>query len=62
MVDETLSQGQSAYRSLLSAIQRGDYAPGDRLRETEIADRLSLSRTPIRDALWRLEADGFVEH
>ncbi|MEM1342369.1 MAG: GntR family transcriptional regulator [Pseudomonadota bacterium] len=62
MVDETLSQGQSAYRSLLSAIQRGDYAPGDRLRETEIADRLSLSRTPIREALRRLEADGIVEH
>lgn len=62
MTGDTLSQGQAAYRDLLSAIKRGDYAPGDRLRETEIAERLSLSRTPIREALRRLEADGIVEH
>ncbi|MEM7721438.1 MAG: GntR family transcriptional regulator [Pseudomonadota bacterium] len=59
---DTLSQGQATYKALLAAIRRGEYVPGDRLRETEIADRLSLSRTPIREALRRLEADGIVEH
>ena len=59
---EALSQGQGAYVALLAAIRSGQYAPGDRLREIEIADRLSLSRTPIREALRRLEADGIVQH
>lgn len=59
---DPLSQGQATYEALLSAIRAGDYVPGDRLRETEIAERLSLSRTPIREALRRLEADGIVEH
>ncbi len=36
--------------------------PGDRLREEDVAERLSLSRTPVREALRRLEADGIVEH
>ncbi|MEM9476928.1 MAG: GntR family transcriptional regulator [Pseudomonadota bacterium] len=59
---DPLSQGQATYDVLVAAIRSGDYAPGDRLRETEIAERLSLSRTPIREALRRLEADGIVEH
>lgn len=59
---EALSQGEAAYQSLFSAIRKGTYAPGDRLRETEVAERLSLSRTPIREAMRRLEADGIVEH
>ncbi|WP_424967843.1 GntR family transcriptional regulator [Dinoroseobacter sp. S375] len=57
-----LNQGGAAYAALLKAIRAGHYAPGDRLREVEIAERLSLSRTPIREALRRLEADGIVEH
>ncbi|MEM1079007.1 MAG: GntR family transcriptional regulator [Pseudomonadota bacterium] len=57
-----LNQGGAAYAALLDAIRAGHYAPGDRLREVEIAERLSLSRTPIREALRRLEADGIVEH
>lgn len=56
------SQGAAAYIAIFEAIQRGDYAPGDRLREVEMADRLGLSRTPIREALRRLESDGIVEH
>jgi DNA-binding GntR family transcriptional regulator len=57
-----LSQGDATYRALIDAIRAGHYAPGDRLREVEIAERLSLSRTPIREALRRLEGDGIVEH
>jgi DNA-binding GntR family transcriptional regulator len=59
---EDLSQGEIAYQKLLSAIRAGDFKPGDRLRETDVATRLSLSRTPVREALRRLEADGIVEH
>ena len=38
------------------------YQPGDRLREEEVSAALGLSRTPIREALRRLEADGIIEH
>lgn len=62
MAQGDMSQGEAAYERLMTAIRRGDYAPGDRLRETEVADRLDLSRTPVREALRRLEADGIVEH
>ena len=57
-----LSQGGLAFAKLMQAIETGLYQPGDRLREVEIAERLSLSRTPIREALRRLEAENIVEH
>ncbi|MDW4497652.1 GntR family transcriptional regulator [Sulfitobacter sp. D35] len=57
-----LSQGELAYRRLNEAIRSGTFRPGDRLREVEVAARLDLSRTPVREAMRRLEADGVVEH
>ena len=57
-----ISQGDTAYAALLQAIQSGQFRPGDRLRENEISSLLSLSRTPVREALRKLEADGIVEH
>jgi len=63
ITDQTdLSQGGVAFAKLMHAIESGVYQPGDRLRETEIADRLALSRTPIREALRRLEAEKIIEH
>lgn len=56
------ASGESAYDQLLSSIREGVFRPGHRLREEDVADRLSLSRTPVREALRRLEADGIVEH
>ena len=56
------ASGVSAYDALLAALRDGLFVPGDRLREEDVADRLGLSRTPIREALRRLEADGIVEH
>ena len=56
------SQGEIAYATLLTSIRNGVFKPGDRLREIEISERLTLSRTPIREALRKLEADGIVEH
>ncbi|WP_411890769.1 GntR family transcriptional regulator [Yoonia sp. SDW83-1] len=62
-VDPTdVSQGGVAFAKLMKAIETGLYQPGDRLREVEIAERLSLSRTPIREALRRLEAENIIEH
>ncbi len=57
-----LPQGQSAYDRLLEDIRLGALLPGARLREVELAARLGISRTPVREALRRLEADGLVEH
>ncbi len=56
------SSGESAYDALMSLLREGIYGPGDRLREEDVAAQLKLSRTPIREALRRLEADGIVEH
>ncbi|WP_232829416.1 GntR family transcriptional regulator [Tropicimonas sp. IMCC34043] len=55
-------QGNSAYRRLLEEISRGDLLPGARLRETELAERFGISRTPVREAIRLLEADGIVAH
>ena len=55
-------QGQGAYARLLDDIRSGVLMPGARLTETEIAERLNVSRTPVREAIRRLEADGLVAH
>ncbi|KMW56317.1 putative regulator PutR for proline utilization, GntR family [Candidatus Rhodobacter oscarellae] len=57
-----LSSGETAFEALVSSIRSGTYRPGDRLREEEVGARLNLSRTPVREALRRLEAEGIVEH
>lgn len=48
-------------RRLSRDIMRGDYRPGDRVREQEVADRLAVSRGPVREALQILEQDGLIE-
>ncbi|MDB4829960.1 GntR family transcriptional regulator [Paracoccaceae bacterium] len=50
------------YQKLLAAIENGDLRPGDRLLETDLAQRFGVSRTPIREAIRRLETDGLVAH
>ena len=46
--------------SLREEILRGDVAPGQALRQEELAERFGVSRLPVRDALLRLEAQGLV--
>ena len=50
------------YQKLLAAIENGDLRPGDRLLETDLAQRFDVSRKPIREAIRRLETDGLVAH
>jgi DNA-binding GntR family transcriptional regulator len=50
-----------AYAALLDAIVTGELAPGERLRDQELAERLGISRTPVREALRRLADEGLVE-
>ena len=54
--------GRSVYDWVLTQIRIGALRPGDRLTETDLAQRLQLSRTPVREALRQLEADGLVTH
>jgi DNA-binding GntR family transcriptional regulator len=56
------SLAERAYGSLRGAIQEGRIRPGDRLTETEVAGWLRMSRTPVREALRRLQAEGVMLH
>jgi DNA-binding GntR family transcriptional regulator len=48
------------YELIIDAIDSGAYQPGDRLVEAELAERFGVSRTPIREALQRLETQSFL--
>ncbi|MEP2640764.1 GntR family transcriptional regulator [Roseobacter sp.] len=54
------SQPTDAYSLILDAIDLGVYRPGDRLVESELAERFGVSRTPIREALQRLETQSLL--
>ncbi|WP_136441178.1 GntR family transcriptional regulator [Pacificoceanicola onchidii] len=51
---------KDAYTLILEAIDSGVYRPGDRLVESELAERFGVSRTPIREALQRLETQNLL--
>ena len=51
---------KDAYTLILEAIEAGTYQPGDRLVEQELAERLGVSRTPVREALQRLETQAML--
>ncbi len=53
-------QNTDAYSMILGAIDLGVYRPGDRLVESELAERFGVSRTPIREALQRLETQSLL--
>lgn len=56
-----LSVREHAYLYLKDLILEGTYKAGDRLIERELAAKLNISRTPIREALFRLESQGYVK-
>lgn len=55
------SRGAQVYEALLDRIRSGELLPGMRLREEELARLLDVSRTPVREALTRLQARGLVD-
>jgi DNA-binding GntR family transcriptional regulator len=50
-----------AYDSLREAILKHDFRPGERLFEADLATKLGISRSPVREAIRRLQQDGLVE-
>src|ERR1051325_6597963 len=52
---------ENAYRSIRDAIVDGTLAPGERLNDAELAQWLGVSRTPVREAVTRLEEAGLVQ-
>jgi DNA-binding GntR family transcriptional regulator len=54
------NNAEQAYRQLRERLVAGTYPPGARLTELGICDDLGMSRTPVREALRRLEGDGLV--
>lgn len=56
------SLGQKAYDRLVAALEEGKLTANSRIVETEIASWLQMSRTPVREALQRLQAEGVLVH
>jgi DNA-binding GntR family transcriptional regulator len=52
---------ERAYAQIRSLLIAGDFEPGSRLREEDLAERTGVSRTPVREALRKLANEGFVE-
>lgn len=59
-MSEEKPASKDAYGLILDAIDEGLYKPGDRMVESELAERFGVSRTPIREALQRLETQSLL--
>src|SRR3982751_3121734 len=57
---EYASRASLVYRKLREAIESGELKPGERVMELEVAEWLEVSRTPVREALRRLESEGML--
>jgi DNA-binding GntR family transcriptional regulator len=55
------SRADEVYEQLKQDVADFKLVPGDRFTETELSERLGVSRTPVRQALFRLQQEGFVE-
>ena len=56
-----LSLTETAYQALRARVLSGELRPGAEFSESELADQLSMSKTPVREALGRLVAEGLIE-
>lgn len=59
-MDEYLPLRDVVFNTLRQAILRGELKPGERLMEIKLANKLGVSRTPIREAIRKLELEGLV--
>jgi DNA-binding GntR family transcriptional regulator len=57
---QSISLAETAYQELRKKIIFGEYLPGEVLSENGLSKELEMSRTPIRDALHRLDSEGFL--
>ena len=51
------SPGESAYAAIRKAVLNGTLRPGERIVEQQLAEQLNVSRTPVREALFKLERE-----
>lgn len=59
-INEYLPLRDVVFNTLRQAILTGEFAPGERLMEIALAERLGVSRTPVREAIRKLELEGLV--
>ena len=59
-MNEYLPLRDVVFNTLRTAIITGEFAPGERLMEIALAERLGVSRTPVREAIRKLELEGLV--
>jgi DNA-binding GntR family transcriptional regulator len=59
-INEYLPLRDVVFNTLRQAIITGEFAPGERLMEISLAERLGVSRTPVREAIRKLELEGLV--
>lgn len=59
-IDQYLPLRDVVFNTLRQAILRGELEPGERLMEIQLANKLGVSRTPIREAIRKLELEGLV--
>ena len=59
-MDEYLPLRDVVFKTLRQAILKGELEPGERLMEIQLAERLGVSRTPIREAIRKLDLEGLV--
>ena len=60
-LQERKSLGEHVFESLKHSIVRGKISPGEWLVESHIAETLGISRTPVREAIHKLEREGLIE-
>ena len=60
LMDEYLPLRDVVFQTLRKAILKGELKPGERLMEVQLANRLGVSRTPIREAIRKMELEGLV--
>src|SRR5258706_15474831 len=60
-MEHPMSQAFTLKQAIEDAVIAGEFVPGDRLDEASLAERFGVSRTPIRESMLQLGAEGFIE-
>src|SRR5687768_7012336 len=55
------NKAQNAYHQIKRAVLAGTFQPGERLAESRVCEALGLSRAAVREALIRLQGEGFIK-